>query len=1047
MTDEFPHTTREYYSCGSVKLNASMDKLALISDSLAEWSAFARSFDSEIRGTLGTGKLNYRKAERALFTDFQNRLLNAVTISHVQCGFELILHEAAVSVENGFAGRTATMRKAAGIRLRTSIHFILHRAREWNLALYPLGHLRKRSVPWIVLGLCLSPPNKNQSLKSEVLSKIPKATAERDQKVADQLFDCIVRSSHFTSADQLGEEYFEAFWKFIIGPLKREFAAETSNTTYSKHKSCLNKIFTAIYDLGQFGLNSEIRFEYTSKHYEQIERNEKSQISTGFNWIKEIYPDVDLDRWADAFSWWVHHRPLKSPTSLVISIKPFIAFLAELKNPPPSPEEYTRSHTINRPDSPEVTYLDYLKREDYWDRPSGYNAVLDVRKFFEDWHDAWGTHLPDWSLPVRKQDHPEPRSSLGKTSKEILPVRIIRLLKEIITESDYAWPKTQRADYFEYFNTDTSIYTREWCPTRALAILTLLTIPIRSVQVRMEDSGEADENVYDANSQRWIRNVHPLAESGRAHGFWTPLFDGTTRKNYVGIHITTNKTAAIGAADFEKGYNIPWDCAELRPHIDHLINWQRTFNPVSRLLSRKDFVFDKERPSNTTKNLYGYTFLFRDPANFRRPADEPVSYDRLASFLGKALEEAERRLREGGEDVTLVTYASDGDIRSPYTLHSLRAAGITHFIQGGVPIQVVAEFIAGHANFIMTLHYTKLGPAYVTDTIDKALEQLDKGIHDDFVRFLRDSPLNGREDRLVGNSAAAFSQLADTTPGLWSVGIDGICPNGRSSCHKGGLVASTQKHAYYGPVPGGTRNCPLCRFWLTGPEFLPGQITSLNAFCFMMGEKANSLNKATRELAELIAGNSTNTRQIRRLESQIEGMTVELETIVEGYQERVKLIYQSYALRDKVTDTGDGKNALITRLNEEDLQIVFEETSSWEHIEFVAQAFEFFPQIGETNAPLRKGRLLDQLLTRNGYRAFFFEMPEEEALRCANALTRMLQGFAGRNGTQALVDGSQTLKSLGLTQQFEGTLQKLLGAAPLKISPRNMTTETSAPVP
>ncbi|WP_162249169.1 VPA1269 family protein [Devosia sp. Root685] len=1014
-----------------------MNQLALIEDSISEWKLFALSLDGEIKAADQKGLLTFTKAHQNFFANFQQRILEAVSIDSIQGAVENLLLASVETMEGGFSGGTIAMRKTSGTRLRTGIFHVLHQAREMDLILFPLGHLNTSVIEWLPKSTKLRSHRQHSTVGSKVLAKCAPIVSLQDQGVLDRLFDILVRSCAFQSTSDLNSEFFEDFWNFFLGPYKAIF--DTYATKYSREKGLYNKLFKAIFDLGLLPDDLDSMFEYTSAYFDRIERNEKSLSSTNFNWVGITYTKVNLSKWAEALSWWVHHRPKKTPANLVTAVKPFVAFLGQLNNPPPAPEAYTRSHTISRPDSPEITFLDYLKREGYWGTQTGYNAVQDTRRFFEDWHDHHGMDLAEWSPPIRAQDHPVIYSR-GKTNKEILPVRIIRLMKEVLTAEDYAWPKTQTSDYINYSNPETGEYEKVWCPVRAIAIQTLLTLPIRTVQLRMEDSGEADDQIYDPASGQWLSNDHPLATPGRSRGFWTPMRDHATGKDYVGIHVTTNKTAAIGAHDFEEGYDIPWDCAELKPCINQLMNWQRFYNPVAGLLSRKDFIFDTDRPSRAIKNLYGYTFLFRDPASSKRPPNEPVSYDRLATFFGKLLEEVERRFKVGGEDVSLVTYDQFGNIKSPYTLHGLRAAGITHFVEGGVPIQVIAEFIAGHAHFLMTLHYTRLGPSYVTDTIDRALQKMEEGSYDNFERFLRDSPLSERRRWLVGNSDAAFQSLADISPGLWSTSHDGICPNGRALCHIGGEVASTQSNAYYGPVPGGPRNCPLCRFWMTGPEYLEGQLNSYCVFLFKLGERAQTSNQLSRKLAELVASGAASNRQIERVKADIEAITIELNIMVQGAQERARLILQSWALRDKIKNDPDhdgSKFALITRLDEDELELVFEETTYWDQVDFAAHAFEFFPQIGETSAPLRKGRLMDQLLKRNGYQAFFFNLPEDEALHASNSLTRLLQGLAGRSGLRSLVEGEETLESLGLVDKFENTLKEISKLEPLRLRPIN----------
>jgi hypothetical protein len=81
----------------------------------------------------------------------------------------------------------------------------------------------------------------------------------------------------------------------------------------------------------------------------------------------------------------------------------------------------------------------------------------------------------------------------------------------IILEDDFAWPKTMDSDYFYSIDPKSHETARVWSPVRAYALLMKTHLPVRTFQVRVLNSGEADAMVYRPADGTWISNPHPLA--------------------------------------------------------------------------------------------------------------------------------------------------------------------------------------------------------------------------------------------------------------------------------------------------------------------------------------------------------------------------------------------------------------------------------------------------------------------------------------------------------------------------------------------------------
>ena len=100
-----------------------------------------------------------------------------------------------------------------------------------------------------------------------------------------------------------------------------------------------------------------------------------------------------------------------------------------------------------------------------------------------------------------------------------------------------------------------------WSPVRAVALYIKLELPLRTLQVRMLDSGEADTWRYADGD--WVLNLNRLAQGSERRpvqqGVFrrsTALTDGDAVSTV--LYINTNKTADITTSGPEKGYVLPW---------------------------------------------------------------------------------------------------------------------------------------------------------------------------------------------------------------------------------------------------------------------------------------------------------------------------------------------------------------------------------------------------------------------------------------------------------------------------------------------------------
>ena len=171
-----------------------------------------------------------------------------------------------------------------------------------------------------------------------------------------------------------------------------------------------------------------------------------------------------------------------------------------------------------------------------------------------------------------------------------------------------------------------------------------------------------------------------------------------------------------------------------------------------------------------------------------------------------------------------------------YPMHSLRVSIITAYaLEGGVSIAILSKCIAGHARIIMTLYYTKVGVARVTEEMQEAEKRLLESEQEGFRLFLKDATYRQIEQFSAFNDPAALNILvAAKSPSSWVVEDKGVCPQACGGCATGGNLIRQEKNRndkyIFAPVAGYPlqKNCVRCRWFISGPAFLPGLVAHFN---------------------------------------------------------------------------------------------------------------------------------------------------------------------------------------------------------------------------
>ena len=328
-----------------------------------------------------------------------------------------------------------------------------------------------------------------------------------------------------------------------------------------------------------------------------------------------------------------------------------------------------------------------------------------------------------------------------------------------------------------------------------------------------------------------------------------------------------------------------------------------------------------------------------------------------------------------------------------------------------MPLHVLAEFVAGHATLIMTLYYTKLGPHKINNIIQEASEKLNKLEEDEFFQELTEM-VEDEANNMIGHEAG-LKYAAEGDPGIWQIELDGICVAGRALCHEGGEttnVETGEKKTI--PIRPDGFNCGRCKFHITGPAFLAGQVTMINTLLYSLQDA----DKRRQKLFEMRdkADELNNKKRVIRLNGDCEKVELEITEKLVTLAARLSNLYASYDLMKAQDERNSDSTALITKMSVGELQARVEETRQPELVNFVANAAEFFPSIPDSGAKVRQHMLFRKMTQENGMDSLLFRLSEEESGVAALHASNMLYQILARDEYCDLMEGRKNLEDLGI---------------------------------
>lgn len=625
--------------------------------------------------------------------------------------------------------------------------------------------------------------------------------------------------------------------------------------------------------------------------------------------------------------------------------------------------------------------------------------------------------------------------------------------KSIIDENDPDCVyRKRKASQYKIKNKGYSEYVYEmWCPARTICLLTKLMLPIRTYQARMLDSGEMDTYKYIQTDKRnygeWIKNDSPLSQGTDRKpyekGVLRKFIDPTTNLEMTGFFINTNKTADINKKEADKGYNMPWQYEEMQYWLAKLRDWQQKYNPISQPTKWTELTVAQlgcAKDIKILKAMGNATFLFRNATEIDnhlplgRHSIEPLWYKLLHCLEQKvnhtATNDAEKNLKFVHEHSDKTTY---------YPLHSLRVSLITAFaLEGGVPMPVLSKCIAGHARLVMTLYYTKMGISYVTDTMKKADTEILKQEQKSFERFIKDAKYKQLESGTAVNDMAAYDAVLNAQKSKASIVMSdkGICPKGCFGCDTGGTyINDDTDKVTHGVVQGyPAHNCVRCRWFITGPAFLPGLVNHFNVLSYDMAETAKRITKFQSETellenrkydAEQCGGIFEQYEELLKYEQLLQAELQKGDDIANNMNATLRLIDKCQKISKNVDNDTSNKAQLVPVGTVQDVGFLLEsEADEMYQLQSICNGAELFPETDASKALLKRSQIIDLALMFNQKQPVMFSLSEDEQLLAGNQFMRLLIQRAGSlKKAIPYAIGRKKLEEIGIYNEFTEELK------------------------
>ncbi|MGE7834808.1 hypothetical protein [Viridibacillus arvi] len=328
--------------------------------------------------------------------------------------------------------------------------------------------------------------------------------------------------------------------------------------------------------------------------------------------------------------------------------------------------------------------------------------------------------------------------------------------------------------------------------------------------------------------------------------------------------------------------------------------------------------------------------------------------------------------------------------------------------------------------------------------MDKAEKLLAEKEQDSYARWLKDATYKQLEAYSASNDPASFQAVLNAQQSGASFIKDdkGICPKACLGCDTGYIsINEDGGGTSVQPVPGyPEQNCVRCRWFITGPAFLPGLVHHFNVIGYNMGETAERLMQFEKDIEQL-ENKKFDCEQNNQLFTEYERL-VKLEKLhqqelqkndklANDYNATLRLIDRSIAVSKKTTESIEVDCIqLVTAGEMDDIELMItEETNKLFQLQTLCNGAEIYPETDASKATLQRSQIIDLTLAANEKKPILFTLPPELQLIAGNAWMRILINRAGSLKeavpylTTPYAEGRKQLAEIGFGIEFDEALK------------------------
>ncbi|MNM35969.1 Tyrosine recombinase XerC [compost metagenome] len=543
-----------------------------------------------------------------------------------------------------------------------------------------------------------------------------------------------------------------------------------------------------------------------------------------------------------------------------------------------------------------------------------------------------------------------------------------------------------------------------WSPVRFVALYTLLRFPLRSLQISLLDSGEADAEMPFLDQEHgkvtWKKNLSSLVSKGSKK----PRAQGMIQRGEQGlpkIYVTTNKTG-VG----EGGYEVEWVPDDLIYWFITLRDWQTKYNPLSEPTSWISIqrVLGKDRLNKKILQARGtQCFLFRTDSS-GKPLHTRSAFEYTLPLLLYRIQRDGENLASKPDSMARSKYLS------VYTPHSLRVSLITAFIaDGDAPIHLISKLV-GHSSLVMTIYYVKLSSQQMRRTMGETEKRAAQRVAEGHANTIRLEGLHPVRDQLIVTDGNRSLIEADVPNSACVVFDWGICPMSASGCHIGGPeLKSGQNEVFSAVVSGylGQKNCPRCRFFVTGIPFLGGLVALANEISLEIYTESGRFEEFSRMVRKLEAefydaslAGEPDTKQWERKQATANEQQSggKLDGLLNDYVQVNHFIQACLSLmNDKNSNQGASEDIRLV-VSGDLLEVgasIQESTTQYHLLSEICQNATIYRSANPSRAVPLISQAIDRMAENNHLKPAMFRLTDQQKLVVINELNHLLLSRLG----------------------------------------------------